>query len=313
MFHTTENINKRRPTLTFAQKVKTELCSIEDTNDCCQKAELYGLLLFGRSFSESGISIQTEHSDVAQKIESLLLKLYGVKPSQKLLDRSDGRKTDYLSVDNVDDLKKVFTAFGQDGKTVALRINRADIENECCSAAFLRGVFLVCGSIVDPEKDYHMEFVSSHLRLGQDLADFMTEIGLEPKTIVRKGNFVVYFKDSSQIEDTLTYMGAVQNSLELMNVKVYKDLRNKVNRVTNCETANIGKTVNAAGLQLEAIKKLQAAKGYESLPEELREIAEIRLENPDLSLRELAAIAGISRSGVNHRLNRLVEIAKIDN
>lgn len=298
--------------MTFAQKVKTELCSIEDTNACCQKAELYGLLLFGRSFSNSGISIQTEHKAVAERIEALLLKLLGVIPAQKLLDRSDGRKSDYLSVENPKDLNKIFTSLGQDGKTVALRINRADIENDCCSAAFLRGVFLVCGSIVDPEKDYHMEFVSSHLRLGQDLADFMTEVGLEPKTIVRKGNFVLYFKDSSQIEDTLTYMGAVQNSLELMNVKVYKDLRNKVNRVTNCETANIGKTVNAAGLQLEAIKKLQSTKGYESLPEELREIAEIRLENPDASLRELAVIAGISRSGVNHRLNRLVEIAKID-
>lgn len=299
--------------MTFAQKVKTELCSIEDAKSCCEKAELYGLLLFGKTFGDSGISIQTEHEDVADRINTLLSKLYGVKASQKLLDRSDGRKADYLSVDNKNDLKKIFTSFGQDGKTVALRINRADIENECCATAFLRGVFLVCGSIVDPEKDYHMEFVSSHLRLGQDLADFMTEIGLEPKTIVRKGNFVVYFKDSSQIEDTLTFMGAVQNSLELMNVKVYKDLRNKVNRVTNCETANIGKTVNAAGLQLEAIEKLQQSKGYGSLPEELREIAEIRLANPDASLRELAAIAGISRSGVNHRLNKLIEIAKIDN
>jgi hypothetical protein len=127
---------------------------------------------------------------------------------------------------------------------------------------------------------------------------------------VRKGNLVIYFKDSGQIEDILTFMGAVRCSLELMNIKVYKDLRNKVNRVTNCETANIGKTVDASTQQIEAIKKVVAVKGYDLIPEELREIAKIRLENPDSSLRELAEMAKISRSGVNHRLRRIMEIAQ---
>lgn len=302
--------------MTFAQKVKTELCSAANTNSiglCCDKAELYGLLLFARSFTMNEITLQTEHSDVAEKMEELLKNLYNVKAQKKCADRSDGRKTDFITIENPRDLSRLFFEFGHDGRNVALRINRADIENDCCCAAFLRGVFLACGSIVDPGKDYHMEFVSSHLRLGKDLADFMAEVGLEPKTMGRKGNIVIYFKDSGKIEDALTYMGAVQSSLELMNVKCYKNLRNKVNRVTNCETANIGKTVNAAVAQIDAIKELMSKENYSYVPEELREIAAIRLENPDASLRELALIAGISRSGVNHRLNRIVELAKKSN
>jgi cell division protein WhiA len=300
--------------LTFAQKVKSELCAAEckngsvDGSRCCEKAELYGLLLYCRRFSQTGVTVQTEHLDVAQKAAELLEKLYHIEPVQKNVVRGDGRSAVCVSIEREADLNRLFTAFGHDGKNVTLRINRANIENECCGAAFLRGVFLACGSIVDPGKDYHLEFVSPHIRLGRDLADFIGELGPEPKTIVRKGNFVVYFKDSEKIEDVLTFMGAVQRSLELMNIKVYKDLRNKVNRVTNCETANIGKTVNAAGQQLEAINKLIAAKGYEFLPEELREVAKIRLDNPDASLRELAQIAGISRSGVNHRLSRIMEM-----
>lgn len=301
--------------MTFAQKVKSELCAAEFQSAdpggrCCEKALLYGLLLFSRRFSYTGISVQTEHSEAAKKVSDLLEKLYNIKPERSSVTRSDRREAECLTVEREEDLNRLLSDFGHDRKSVTLRINRANIENECCNAAFLRGVFLACGSIVDPGKDYHLEFVSPHIRLGHDLADFMSEYGLEPKTIVRKGNFVLYFKDSEKIEDVLTFMGAVQCSLELMNIKVYKDLRNKVNRVTNCETANISKTVNAAVQQIDAIKRLIAADGFDSLPEELRDIAKIRLDNPEASLRELAQIAGISRSGVNHRLNRIMEMAK---
>lgn len=296
--------------MTFAYKVKKELCSIEKERNCCAKAELYGLLLFGRLFSEKGFMLQTEHEEIINTAAELLKKLYNINPIIKTIKRGDGRDIESLNVDDIDDAFRIFDDFGHSVKSVTLRINRANIENECCNAAFLRGVFLVCGSVVDPEKDYHLEFVSPHIKLGCDLVDFMAELGLEPKTIVRKGNFVVYFKDSEHIEDMLTLMGAVQNSLELMNIKVYKDLRNKVNRVTNCETANIGKTVDAATSQIEAIKKIIAVKGFKYLPEELREIAQVRLDNPDSSLRELAKYAKISRSGVNHRLQRIIEMAE---
>jgi cell division protein WhiA len=296
--------------LTFAYKVKSELCAATRAAACCEKAELYGFLLYGRRFSPSGIAIQTEHWEAVGAMSALLGSRYAVLPAQKTIRRGDGRSFDSLSIENPPDIAHIFEVFGHDEKNITLRINRANLENECCNAAFLRGVFLACGSVIDPGKDYHLEFVAPHIRLGRDLADLLSELSFEPKTIVRKGNFVVYFKDSEQIEDILTLMGAVQRSLELMNVKVYKDLRNKVNRVTNCETANITKTVDAAAPQLAAINKLIAKRGYAALPEELREIAKFRLENPDASLRELATMAGISRSGVNHRLRRLMDIAQ---
>ncbi|HEX2937411.1 MAG TPA: DNA-binding protein WhiA [Ruminiclostridium sp.] len=296
--------------MTFAYKVKTELCSVEPSSECCKKAEMYGFLLYGRMFSKTGISVQTEHFEVAVSMAKLLSNLFDIEPAQKTSRRADGRITDCISIENESKISYIFDSFGHGNNKVALRINRANIENECCSSSFLKGVFLSCGSIVDPEKDYHLEFVSSHLRLGQDFADYLSELGFEPKTIVRKGNFVVYLKDSEQIEDILTLMGAVHCSLELMNIKVYKDLRNKVNRVTNCETANITKTVDAAARQLEAINKLTGKKGYGCLPEELREIAKLRLDNPDASLSELAKMAGISRSGVNHRLQRILNLAE---
>lgn len=296
--------------MTFAFNVKNELCSADIENDCCKKAFLYGSLLYGRLFSWNGFVIQSEHDGVIKCIKVLLLQIYGIKSKIRKITRTDGHSTVSLTVNDSLDAERLFESFGHSGKNVSRRINRANIENECCASAFLKGVFLICGSVVDPVKDYHFEFVSPHIKLGQDLADFLVELGFEPKTIVRKGNFVVYFKDSEQIEDILTLMGAVRSSLELMNVKVYKDLRNKVNRVTNCETANIGKTVDAATLQIEAIKRIIAAKGYDYIPEELREVAKIRLDNPDSSLRELAKIAKISRSGVNHRLRRIIEISE---
>lgn len=295
--------------MTFAYKVKSELCAVEMNEKCCKKAEAYGFLLFGRHFSKYGITVLTEHPDVANTMSKLLSDMFGIKLRQKTSKRSDGRIADCISVENEKDIDRLFDEFGHSEKNVTLRINRSNIENECCNSAFLRGVFLSCGSIVDPGKDYHLEFVSPHIRLGKDLSDYLSELDFEPKTIVRKGNLVVYLKDSEQIEDILTMMGAVHCSLELMNIKVYKDLRNKVNRVTNCETANIGKTVEASARQIEAIKKLMSAKDSNSIPPELREIAKIRIENPDASLSVLAKISGISRSGVNHRLQRIIKLA----
>lgn len=290
--------------MTFAQKVKNELCTQTAVNACCRRAELYGLLLFGRLFSPKGMLVQSENREIIDRAASLLSGL-GAAAVPSVSSRGEGRPVLALHIHG----GGLFESFGHSGQSVTLRLNRANLENDCCNAAFLRGAFLICGSMVDPAKDYHLEFVSPHLKLGSDLADLLQELSFEPKTIVRKGNFVVYFKESGQIEDMLTLMGAVHSSLELMDIKVYKDLRNKVNRVTNCETANIGKTVYAASEQIEAIRRLFASPG-ETLPEELREMARIRLEYPDASLRELAALAGISRSGVNHRLKRIVEIAK---
>ena len=293
--------------MSFAYDVKTELCGVEN-DAACRFAELYGLLLFGRSFGPGGISLQTEHPDVALAVRRRIREHYGIDSSV----RAESGRTQILSVEDREQVKRIWQSFGYDEKTVRLRINLGCLDFDVCAPAFVRGVFLSCGSVVDPGKDYHLEFVTPHIHLARDLAALLRAREFSPKAGVRKGNRVVYFKDSGQIEDMLTFMGAARQSLELMNVKVYKDLRNKANRVTNCETANIEKMVNASAVQVEAIRKLSKARMLDDLSDDLREVAAARLENPDASLRELGSLltTPLSRSGVNHRLGRLIELAK---
>ena len=181
-----------------------------------------------------------------------------------------------------------------------------------CPAALLRWAFLACGAVGNPETGYHLEFSVPYYNLSRDLLALLRELGFGAKHVCRKGAHVVYFKESEQIEDCLTLMGAPNASLELMGVKMVKDIRNNANRVTNCESANIDKTVAAAAVHVEAVRKIEARGGLELLPEDLREAARPRLENPDMSLRELgeAMEPPLSRSGVNHRLLRIVEFAE---
>lgn len=291
--------------MSFAHEVRSELCGLECTAPC-RPALLYGLLLFGRSFGPGGISLQTEHPDVAALAGRLLEEECGVRAGV----RSDSR-AHILTVPGGAEAERVFCHFGYTRQTVRLRINLGFFDSDLCACYFVRGAFLSCGSVVDPGKDYHLEFTTPHIHLARDLTALLRDQDFQPKMVTRKGSSVIYFKDSGQIEDVLTYMGAARQSLELMNVKVYKDLRNKANRVTNCETANIEKMVNASAEQVEAIRRLAASGRLSRLPDDLREIASLRLENPDASLRELGEMMArpMSRSGVNHRLARLLEFA----
>lgn len=295
----------------FAHKVKSELCGLPAANESAQMDELYGILLFGKVLSPRTVILQTEHRDVARKAVSLMRNVFGARPAAHMTKRTDGRSMTTVSLADADAAGRIYGAFGYGARTVSLRINYANFDGESDVAAFLRGVFLICGTMVDPEKDYHLEFVTPYLNLSRDLASMLTDLGLEPKTASRKGNRVVYFKDSSQIEDILTFMGAQMCSLEIMNIKIYKNMRNKANRVTNCETANISKTVNASIAQVEAIRRLKREHGLDSLPDELREVARLRVEHPDMSLRELGRMLStpLTRSGVNHRLMKIMELA----
>lgn len=293
--------------MSFAYDVKSELCALPPAS-CCQKAMLYGILLFGRMFSRESITVQTEHEKIPGAIARLLSEIFGLRPTVKM-GRKSGR-TNYMVSLGGEGAGRVFESFGYDERTLSLRINLSNFEDEACEAAFLRGAFLSCGSIVEPRKDYHLEFTSPHGNLAKDLAAFFEEHDMEPKMISRKGTHVVYFKESTQIEDILTYMGAISHSLRLMNIKIVKEIRNKANRVTNCETANIDKIVAAAAEQCEAIRKIQAENRYDDLSDDLKEAARVRLENPEMSLREMAETLKISRSGVFHRLKKLTEIAR---
>jgi DNA-binding protein WhiA len=293
--------------MSFSSDIKSELASIVNENACCDTAQAYGMLEFGRSFSKHAVCIQTENSAVAQRYIALTDAVCGVRLTAERTDKP-GLQTVSAAPETC---QQILDRFGH-GDEVAVRLNRANLDCDSCALAYLRGAFLVCGAITNPQVDYHLEFSVPHYNLSHDLMTLMGEMGLLAKCVKRKGNYVVYFKESEQIEDCLTMMGAVSASLELMNVKMIKDIRNNANRVANCESANIDKTVAAALVQTEAVRRIQSTVGFDALPSELRELCRLRLDNPDYSLRELGECLDppISRSGVNHRFRRIMEIAE---
>ena len=220
-----------------------------------------------------------------------------------------------ISLINSDDCARIFDDYGHHDNDISLRVNRANISSDELVAAFLRGAFEGCGSVSDPMKSYHAEFCVPHKNLSVDLCKILSEIpecDFTPKTVVRNGSYVVYFKGSEQICDLLTYIGATNCAMEIMGTKAVKQVRNNINRRINSEVANITKIASASAKQLSAIKKIKDKRGLESLPDDLKEIAVLRLENPEMSLRDLGQNLStpISRSGANHRMNRLLEYAE---
>ena len=185
------------------------------------------------------------------------------------------------------------------------------LQNEECIRSFIRGAFIGGGSISDPGKNYHMEFVTNNEDFAKSLKDLINKLGFNCKVVSRKNNFVVYLKESEQISDLLSIIGAHNALLSLQNTKIVKAMRNNVNRIVNCETANLSKTVNASVRQIENIKLIQDTIGISSLPENLQEIARIRLECEDMTLKELGEMLEppIGKSGVNHRLRKIEDIA----
>lgn len=296
--------------MSFTSDIKSELCKIE-TPTCCKISECYGILLFGRAFSKNKITLVTENEEVVERLCHLLRQCYSVQPNIS----GGGTKRDYFTVSltNANECEGILNSLGyfgfEKGDTL---IKYQNIEDDCCKASFLRGAFLATGNVSDPNKDYHAEFPIKNDGLANEFFELLCEMGLTPKKTTRGKTTIIYFKESENIEDLLTTIQATNHTLELAGIKVYKDMRNRYNRISNCEMANISKTVNAAVTQNNAIEKLKAAGEYSKLSEELRFAAELRQNNPEATLKELAEIAGgsITKSGLNHRLNRLVTLAK---
>lgn len=302
--------------MSFSSDVKKELCSNEILDRELLRAELYGMLLFGKTFSEDKIVFTTENTYASKRITLLLQNLYMpiIEKQTVLRTKSSDSHLYKIVVVDSDDCKRIYNDFGHIKSQITLRVNRANVYSEELSSAFVRGVFLGCGSVSDPMKSYHAEFCVPHKNLSADLCQILSEItecSFTPKTVLRSGNYVVYFKGSEQICDLLTYIGAPLSAMEIMGTKAVKQVRNNVNRRINSEVANIGKIASASAKQLEAIEYIKKTQGLESLPDDLREIAYLRLENPEMSLRDLGQnlIPPISRSGANHRIQRLLEYA----
>ena len=211
-----------------------------------------------------------------------------------------------------DKLRRVFTAFGYDpARTVSHHINLAVVENDCDRAAFLRGAFLAGGSVTDPQKRYHLELVTSHAGVCREIHSLLLEMGFEPKDSRRNVSFITYFKQSAAIEDLLTTIGASGSAMEIMTAKIEKNMANTVNRRTNCDMANADKITDAAQLQLDAIRTIEAGPGLDGLPPVLQDTALLRIANPSCSLTDLAQLAypPVTKSCMNHRLRKIMEYA----
>lgn len=299
--------------MSFSSDAKTELCRIEHKQYCCLKAECYGLWIFSKCFTLKETAFITESGAVARRMAEFAAAATGASP--EVCFAFSRRKKQAYRVELLDDIsrKQLLECFGHTGLEPNLRINRGVFEEEGCVQAFVRGAFLCCGTVTDPHKEYHLEFSVPYQNLAIDLLTLLEEIQVFPLTPAisqRKGSWVVYLKDSAQIENFLTYLGASAAAMDLMQVKMYKEAKNNINRKTNFETANMDKTYSASAKQTAAIAVISDTIGIGALPEELQELAALRLEHPDMTLRQLGEALKISRSGVNHRLQRLLQIGE---
>lgn len=296
--------------MSFATDLKDELCKDVPEQESALHALLYGFLLFSHKFSIEEISFAVVHEPTARLFAEALATHCGI--SAKIVYHERARGTLYkVSIEKGSERRKILDTFYHSPRELSLRINRANIENEEDVPYFLRGAYLVCGSLTDPQKEYHFEFGVSYMNLCKDLSTLIGEVLVQPKSTIRRSSYIVYYKESENIEDILTYIGAMMSSLEMMNIKIEKDIKNRVNRRMNCDNANMDKTLNASLQQVEDIKYIFEKKDESFLSEELLQIARLRLENPEMSLRELCESVEppLSRSGVNHRLKKIGEIA----
>lgn len=304
--------------MSFAAQTKKELTLIE-TDACCEKAELSALIRMNGAVQLSNgrviLDISTENAAIARRIYTLIKKTYKVhtellvrkkmrlKKNNVYIVRVPGQVQELLS-----DLKIV-----SEGFVFTEGIEKEIVRGNCCKRAYLRGAFMAGGSVNNPEgSSYHLEIASIYEEHCRALTQLANKFDLNARFIERKKGFVFYIKEGEKIIEFLSLIGAHQALLRFEDVRIMKDMRNSVNRIVNCETANLNKTIGAAVRQIDNIRLLQREVGLESLPEKLREVAEIRLQHPDMNLKEVGDMlkGNVSKSGVNHRLRKIDELAE---
>lgn len=295
--------------MSFSAEVKRELCRLNISKKCCAQAEAYGILLYCNTFNSREVRIITESPYLKSRLPVLFRKAFRVQ-FDEVPEQEEGKGT--FLIRDPEKLRRIFEAFGHEMDSApSIHVNFAVLEEDHCRTAFFRGAFLAGGSVTDPEKSYHLELVTSHYYVSRELLVLLREAGFEAKETTRKSNYITYFKQSEHIEDFLTAIGAPLAAMEIMTSKLERDLRGSVNRRVNCDSANLDKTVAAAQNQIDAIHHLKERGTWSSLPEKLRETAELRVNNPELTLSQLAELfqPPISKSALNHRLRKLVELS----
>lgn len=310
--------------MSFSAKVKSEVCRIGELTREEAKAELAAVMKVSGTLSlgsnkQLSFRVTTENPSIARRIFKLLKQYFNIH-TKLLVKRSNSFKknniymvviTEEMGVRSL--LKEMGVLSSSEGIiSLDYGIPMVLLENDDCKKAYIRGSFLGGGSISNPEKTYHVEFVTHNSDYAEEVSRLINSYSISSKVIQRKGSYIIYIKEGEQIVDLLNIIGAHASLLELENVRIMKEMRNNVNRLVNCETANLSKTVNAAIRQVESIKLIQEELGLQRLPKNLREIAELRLVYPDESLKELGDLLSppVGKSGVNHRLRRIEKIAE---
>ena len=284
--------------MSFSREVKEELAGHVAGPGHCRAAELAAMMCLAGQYGRDGkglytIGFQLENEVVLRKCFTLLKKTYNIEKNVGITE---------------EEMQVFYRDFGDLEEPADFRY----IRRPCCRRAFLRGAFLCAGSISDPEKGYHLEFVCTRESKARQLREIIQGYGIEARIVPRKKYHVVYIKEGAGIVDLLNVMEAHVALMNLENLRIVKEMRNSINRRVNCETANITKTVNAASRQIEDILFLRDHYGIQKLPPALRQMAEVRLEYPDAPLKELGERLEppVGKSGVNHRLRKLGELAE---
>lgn len=283
--------------MSFSSEIKNKLCSIEISCAACTVAETAGILRFAGSVSSEHIKFTTENINVAQRLCTNIKSEFGF--DIKFLQ---GTKSCSFSLTDINKNDNILDKIMSD----------SIVPFSCCRASYIRGAFLGGGSVTNPQKEYHLEFDTKSMKEATRLKAILEKEGFNSKMVCRKGYYIVYIKECETIADILGYIGAGPSALELFSIQIEKEMRNKINRRVNCESANADKAAKASSRHMHAINKIKKAKKWDNMPDVLKEIANLREENPDLSLKELGelTIPPIGKSGVNHRLNRIIEIAE---
>ncbi|MDD4601767.1 Sporulation transcription regulator WhiA [bioreactor metagenome] len=304
----------------YSTDVKNELARVVGERSCCHLAELASLMRMGGTMliggnRNLGITFTTENAAVARKVLSLIkggfhLKTEVVVTRGRRLKKSNSYLIKVVPSPVVTELLSALGIMKGDG--INIGSDSGILRKSCCRRAYLRGAFLGGGSVSKPEGEYHLELVTPNVDFAKTLVRLLKNFKLPVGMTGRKKDSIVYLKDGDAITTFLRIIGAHNALMAFENVRVVKDVRNQVNRLVNCETANLQKTVNAAIRQVEAIKYIQKTIGLEKLPPALRETAEVRLNQPEAALQELVEILGsrIGKSGMNHRLRKLQQIAE---
>ena len=305
--------------MSFASETKKEVTSLE-VDECCSKAELSALMRMNGALSFSNrvlvVNIQTENAAIARRIYVLIKRLYDTNVELLVQKKMRLKKNNVYIVRIKEKAEEILRdlLIIQDGFSFVHNISQSLIQDTCCKRSYLRGAFLAGGSVNNPEtSSYHLEIHSLYQEHNESLCELMNEFDLNSRTLERKNGFITYLKEAEKITEFLNIIGAHNALLRFEDVRIVRDMRNSVNRLVNCETANLNKTIGAALRQVENIRYIQDTVGLDILPDKLREIAILRVENQDVTLKELGEMVStgaISKSGINHRLRKIDEIAQ---